>query len=483
MATISGIADISSYVAQLIALERQSGPSKVYTEDKEALTKRSATLTDLRTNLTALNTQLQSLMKPGTLSPFGAKSVTSSGSGVATATASAGAMTGTHSLFVSRLAKRSTVVSTQWSLTGADLASAAGAGERTFRISVNGVNTDVTVSVDAADDNQAVLTKMLEAINASDAKVTASIVKDSDTTGRLVIASNETGSANAITLADQTGALLAATGTNSGSQASGTTGGYLYASGDLDAVFVLDGLTITRGENSVDDVLTGVTLNLASTQASGATPVTLTVAADADAIKSKIQAFLDAYNTVIKFLKERTGVSTSTNTESAETGEITVTRGTLASNPTYLGLMMNLRSDAGGQITPATEGGPTMLAEIGITGGTDGTLSITDSTKFIEALTGNIDGVTALLGGEGGIASRLSARLTGFITTGGLVDSNLTSITARLESVNRAIQQQEAYLKVKQETLLKQYSALQETLLALQDQQSMLDAMSVYYTY
>jgi flagellar capping protein FliD len=78
-----------------------------------------------------------------------------------------------------------------------------------------------------------------------------------------------------------------------------------------------------------------------------------------------------------------------------------------------------------------------------------------------------------------GIASRLSARLNAFVTTGGTLDSALAATTSRIESVNRALKQQEAYLKVKQETLLAQYTTLQETLLQLQSQQSLWDSLTL----
>jgi flagellar hook-associated protein 2 len=484
MATIGGTPDIRSYVTQLIDLERQSGPVKVYKDEKESLTRRSATLTDLRTNLTALNSQVQALMQPGRLSPFGAKSVASSGSSVATAKASAGALSGTHSLVVTQLAKRSTVVSSQWALAGTDLASSAGAGSRTFRITVSGVDTDVTVAVGAADDNKTVLTAMAAAINASDAKVSASIVHDTETTGRLVLSSEETGSANVMTLGDQSGTLIAASGTASGTAASGTAGGFLHTSDQLDARFILDGLAISRSKNTIDDALAGVTLSLMATQAADATPVTLTVGPDQTAIQAKVQAFLDAYNATIKFLKERTSVTVSAETSATGTTDVTsVNRGTLASESTYLGLFMNLRADVGGRITTGEESGPRALSEIGITAGKDGTLSITDTTKFAKALTDDPEGVTTLFNSSDGIASRVSVRLNGFVTTGGTLDNALAATTSRLESVNRGIKQQEAYLKVKQATLLDQYTTLQETLLQLQSQQSMLESMITLVSY
>jgi flagellar hook-associated protein 2 len=296
----------------------------------------------------------------------------------------------------------------------------------------------------------------------------------------LVLASEDSGSANAITLADQSGTLISSTGAASGLQSSGTAGGFLYATNQLDARFVLDGLAITRGDNTVDDVLTGVTFRLTATQAADAIPVALTVGPDDKAIQGKVQAFLDAYNTTIKFLKERTGVSVSTDTTATGTTDVkAVTRGTLASESTYLSLMMNLRADVGGRIGTGGAGGPVALSEIGITASKDGTLSISDTTKFTKALTDNPDGVTTLFSSSDGIANRLSTRLNGFVMTGGTLDNALAATASRLDSVNRAIKQQEAYLKVRQATLLDQYTNLQEMLLQLQSQQSLLDSITV----
>ena len=362
----------------------------------------------MRSNLSALNTQVQGLVQPGTLSPFGAKTVISSNGNVATATASSAATSGTHTLLVTQLARQSTVVSTQWSHAGTELVGAVGAGSHTFRISVNGVDTDVTVAIGAADDNKTVLSAMAAAINGSEAKVTASVVNDSPSTARLVLASAESGSANAIALADQSGTLVAATGANSGVQSSGTTGGFLYASDQLDARFVFDGLTITRGANTVDDVLTGVTFRLTATQAADAVPVALTVGPDDKAIQGKVQAFLDAYNTTIKFLKERTGVSVSTDTTAVGSD------GRQVGDPWHarvrvdlsVGLMMNLRADVGGRIAPGRRAWAGGAVRDRHHRGQGRDAQHQRYAKFTKGLTENPDGVTTLFNFPDGIANR-----------------------------------------------------------------------------
>jgi flagellar hook-associated protein 2 len=112
-----------------------------------------------------------------------------------------------------------------------------------------------------------------------------------------------------------------------------------------------------------------------------------------------------------------------------------------------------------------------MLAEVGITAAADGTLSISDTSKFNAALTSNPDGVVALFNSADGIASRVTNRLTSFLTTGGVVDTSQQAMTADITAMNSAIDEQENLLKIRQEQLTQQYTALAEVMAQLQMQQ------------
>jgi flagellar hook-associated protein 2 len=473
MADVSGVSDIQGYVTQLINLERTTGPEQYYQDRKSDLTLKNSTLTDLDSNLSALNTQIQSLLQPGTLSPLLAKTVSFSTTGYATATASSSAASGAHTLVVSQLARQSTVLSNSMTATGTSIAGSVLSGNKTFRLSVAGVDTDVTVAVDQnADTNLTVLTNMASAINASGARVTASVVWDTASTVRLSIASKDSGSANALSVQDRTGTLLSATGVSSAQQTSGSAGGYLYASGALDATLNLDGLNFTRASNTITDLLPGVTLNLTAAQSASSPAISFTVGADQGAVKSKVQAFLDAYNASTKFLKDRTGITVTTDTSASSTNApVSVTRGTLSGDFTYMGLRMNLRSDIGGRISSATANGPNTLYAIGITAAADGTLSISDSTKFTNAVTNDPEGVTALFSSSDGIATRLSNRLTGFVKTGGILDNSQTAVASGITNMNNAIAAQEKLLKIRQTQLTQQYEALAAVMNQLQMQQ------------
>lgn len=488
MTAISALSDINGYVAQLMSLERQRGPLSLYQQDQQALNRRSATLTDLRTNLNALSTAAQALAQPGTLSPFQAKTVTSSAATVATATATAGAAAGSHSLFVTQLAKADTLTSKRFVDANTDLAAAEGAGTKTVRIAVDGSNYDMNIVVGAADTNETVLVNLAAAINAhagASAKVIASVVQVDETGSKLVLRGKQTGLTHALALSDVAGTLFARADVRDGAAADEGTnrGGYLYADDLLDAKFVLDGLTLTRSSNSVSDALTGVTLTLLGAQSVGATPVTLTAAADETAIKAKVQTFLDSYNTLIKFLKERTSTTVSTTTLATGTTDVnSITRGALDAEPAYLTLLLNLRADVGGRIGTAASGGPAALSEAGITAASDGTLSISDTAKFSAALA-TPSGITALFNSSDGLSTRIQNRLTAFVDAEGVLDTSQAAVTSRLGSITLAIQQQEDLLKVKEAGLRQQLSGLQELLAQLAQQQSVLDSITGTTTF
>ena len=58
-----------------------------------------------------------------------------------------------------------------------------------------------------------------------------------------------------------------------------------------DASVTVDGVTVTRSENTIDDIITGVTLDLLKADM-GSTTVTLNIGRDIDAIMAKINTFV-----------------------------------------------------------------------------------------------------------------------------------------------------------------------------------------------
>jgi len=472
--------NIEALVASVMAVERK--PKANLQADQAALSNRSATLNDLKTALSALRSKAQTLAQTGTASLFQTKAVSSSNSAVATATASVSALPAVHTLSVTRLAKLSTVVSQQLSSAGTDVVTAEGTGAKSVKVTFDGTDpatsdtaVAVNVTLNAGDTNSTILANLATAMN-NDAtlsgKVSASVVSDTSSTSRLVLTSKQTGLANKVRVADVTGTLAGSIQLNSEAASSGTAGGYLFSDALLDAKFTLDGLELTRSGNSVNDALTGVTINLLGASTSD---VTLTVGSDKSTVRASVQDFLDTYNKALTFLRARIDVKVSATTSvTGSTDVSSVSRGTLAGDMTFVDLVSNLRSDVGSSVGSAQIGNPRLLAEVGITAASDGTLSISDTAAFDGAIETKLSGLIDLFASSNGVATRLITRLDGFVNTGGLIDNSLSTVASKSQNISQQIATLQDRLDRREATLRNQLIDLQKALYALSAQRLML---------
>jgi flagellar hook-associated protein 2 len=134
-----------------------------------------------------------------------------------------------------------------------------------------------------------------------------------------------------------------------------------------DASVEIDGVSITSETNTIDDVLTGVTLDLI--KADAGTTVTLNISRDTDAIIEKINAFVESYNSVSSYIQSQI----SYDTTSEETGGILFGDGTLAS----------VKSDLTSILVESVWGVSSEFSTLGLVGisvDTEGQLSVDEST-------------------------------------------------------------------------------------------------------
>lgn len=478
--TLSTNASSTSGVDQLVQMYVQSISTPVtnlQTQESQVNTLISV-YQQLKSDLSSFQTQASSLASVGTLSPLSAESATPSDTSVLTATAQSTASPGTHSILVTQLAKNDTLVSNQFSQSGTDISS-AGTGTSTFSITVDGTTTNVNVDVKAGDTNSTVLANIASAVNNANAGVTASVVDDTSTTARLVFQSTNSGSANAISVADVTGTLAADVGWSSSvisgrTASTSTTGGFVNSStSSLDANFTLDGIPIVRSSNTISDVLTGVTLNLAATQQATDNPVTLTIAPDTSSIQTTVNNFISAYNTVMQYLNQNINDVTST----ASDGTQTVTRGSLSGDMAAMNLQMTLPSIIMGQVTSATGSNPNTLSAIGITLGSDGTLSISDQSTFTDAVNSNPSGVMALFNSSDGVATQLNTMLSEFVNPGGVMDEEISGAQDQVTAMNNEIQSMQANINIQADAVRQQYSQYESMLIQLNQTQSNLNSI------
>lgn len=477
--TLATNTSTSALVDQLVNAYVQSVSTPVYSMQSQVSQVNStiSVYQKLKTTLSDLQTQANNLSQVGTLSPLAAETATSSDTSVLTATAQPTATAGTHTINVTQLAKNDTLVSSQLTQSGTDISTATGAGTYDFSVTVDGKATNVSVNVAAGDTNSTVLTNMANAINAAGAGVTASVVNDSTSTSRLVLQSSTTGSANAISVADTTGTLLQNVGWTSSLVSSrtaftATSAGYANTStSSLDANFTLDGIPIVRGTNSISDVLTGITLNLAAAQQSGANPINLTIGPDTTAIQSTLNTFIGKFNSAVSTLSS--DITDTTTTDSS--GNQTVNRGPLAGDVGIQTLQLSLQNIAMGVVSSAQSGGPNTLSAIGITLGNNGQLSISDQSKLTSALTTNPSAVVALFNSSSGVGTQLNTLLKQFTDPGGVMDQKITGAQDQVTQMNNMITSMQQSINIQAQSVRQEYSSYESMLINLNQTQSNLN--------
>lgn len=161
-------------------------------------------------------------------------------------------------------------------------------GDGKLNFTVNGETTAVTV--DATDTVQDIRDK----INSGDAGVRATIINDGSQF-QLVISSEKTGADNRFTVTTD--------GFNGIDPLTRNGPGQVLEAGD-DAIFSIDGLTITSDSNDVDDSVDGLTFELLGTTESG-TPVEVSIARDVTAIGDRLNEVAEAYNDVLTYINSQ----------------------------------------------------------------------------------------------------------------------------------------------------------------------------------
>lgn len=154
-----------------------------------------------------------------------------------------------------------------------------------------------------------------------------------------------------------------------------------------DASVTVDGVTIARSENTIDDILNGVTLDLL--KADAGTNITLNIGRDIDALMEKISSFVTSYNNVSSYIHTQTSYDETKKT----VGGVLFADGTLSSVKTDLTSLLigNVWGVASSYST---------LGLVGVSVDREGKLSVDDS-KLRGYLTTNFNDVQKLFTASG----------------------------------------------------------------------------------
>lgn len=285
-------------------------------------------------------------------------------------TADEDAVAGTYSVVVQQLATRHKIAADAQSSKTDGLGYAG-----SFSLSAgDGTAMDIAIS---ADDS---LTDIQDAINeqSKTTGVSASIVQVSSGSYQLILSSTETG--QEIALTDGGDGVLESLGLT---DSSGNIANELVAA--QDAIISVDGVTITRSSNTIDDAIAGLTLNLYEADVDEA--ISLEIATDLAGIKSAITDFVDAYNAYREFV-----VTQQSLTEDGGVSEDSA----LYSDTLLRNINEQVYDALNGTVSHDGET-LSMSSLLGITFDDDNLLTVDEDT-LNTALTDNLDAVKALLG-------------------------------------------------------------------------------------
>jgi len=184
-------------------------------------------------------------------------------------------------------------------------------GSGTLTVSIGTSNYDI------AYDASTTLEELTQGINdAAGSKVTANILQTGASTYSLVLTSNETGLNQTISLSDTPdvpGDGLVDALYNDAT----ATSGFTSVQNAKDSEFVYNGITITRSTNEIDDLLTGVTLNL---KTEGET-ASVAIKQDSFAVSTEMQLLVDSYNALQTNLHDVTIADREAGTQGVFNGD------------------------------------------------------------------------------------------------------------------------------------------------------------------
>lgn len=424
---ISGIAtglDTETLVQQLMAIERR--PLVLMQERKNLLQQQRDAWRDINTRLNNLRDRMAELSRT---SLFEGRSAVSSAADVATASATRDAAEARYNIEVVQLAQSHRVAS-------AKLEGAIGYTDST-RLAV-GDRDPVVIEIDADDTVHTIAEK----INEADVAVTARVID-----GRLVIQADETGEAHQLKFEGALWRELGITGDD----------GEILDTAQLqsaqDAVFKIEGLTIARSSNKIDDVIEGVTFTL---QGEGETVID--IKRDEAAVLDAVRKFVEQYNSTMSFIQSRSSDG-----------------GVLQGDTLLMRIAFQLRSD----ITARVGGAGlayNQLAAVGISIDRHGTMTLNEA-KLREALADDPEAVQKLFAatqdadGFDGVTARLESRFQAWLQAGdGLLAARQKMFGDRMKAIDDSIEQMERRLEIREQNLMRQFIALEEVMAAFQTQ-------------
>jgi flagellar hook-associated protein 2 len=267
---------------------------------------------------------------------------------------------------------------------------------------------------------------------------------------------------------DQTGGLLNEFGINLGATRQSfvqnddgdDTAGFVHSESDLNAKLLFNGIEIQRDSNTISDLVNGVTINLKSVFSQSDQDVVITIGTDVSAIKSKIEEFINSFNSLYSFIRKNSS-------------SVSGSRGVLFGDSTTSSLNLILSSSAYTSLTGFPSDVINSLSKLGITFDVNNGLSISDSSQLESMILSRTSEVEPFFNNTNGFSETLLSKINSYSGTSGYIQQAISRLDTNLNQINDSITRIQNQINKSAENLRKQYQKLQTQLASLLSSQSL----------
>jgi flagellar hook-associated protein 2 len=416
--------DVTGIVSQLMAIEQQ--PLLRFDQKEAQIQAEISGYGSLKGVLSSLQSVMDKL---GDTETYLASKTSSSNQDVITASSSTSVVSSSYSITVNNLAQAHKVGSTEQSSTttfggavGDELILTVGSNSFTLDLSTAMTLSEIQAAINVDENNTG---------------ITAGLISGDNGNQTLVLTSGNTGYEDRIQFSF--GGALNDASFNFSMLNRDADDQLLTSESELDASLTIDGVIVTRGSNSISDVVEGLTLNLHSQGQAN-----ISINQDTSVASQVISDFIGAYNKV----KDQISSLASTGMNSS--------------------VLRGVESQLRGILNKGLSGlgDYSYISELGVTSNADtGKLQL-DSEKLMSALEEHPDSVIGFFSEEDfGFAANMDNFLESYLQSGGTLDSMVDNANSRVDGIERSREVMEKRLESIEQRYLKQFGAL-DTLMA-----------------
>lgn len=384
------------------------------------------------------------------------------------------AAAGTYRVQVGQLATRQTLVAGQGQASASD---AIGTGGQLSLTTGKGTADESSTSVDLSQGKTS-LNGIRDAINNAETGAQASVINDGSgsNANRLVLTSSDTGKNSEISL-DVTGNsnLGDLLNFDSSEGATNTNSGLNEAQSAQNAKVSVNGIDDLESQNNtVKDVIPGVTLSLSSVTQDSDTSSSLgervTVGRDDSGVEKAVERFVSSYNDFRSVVDKQTAFN---NDDSGSRN------GVLVGDATVQSVSSSLRQSLS---TPISDNSVSVLSEVGIDVQKDGSLSL-DKEKLSQTMENDPAAVKTFLAGQDnedgdgvkGVADFVTETAKQLSESGGLLSQTQDNLDNRIDDTQERIDSRQEQIDNKISRQRERFQQLDQTVSSLNSTKQFLD--------